>query len=76
MPINGMGSQFALTIIINLMDEDQVIEMITEAIYDADLNEDCDIRTFADAMLMTSNKGIVLKFKDGTEFQVQVLQSR
>ena len=34
------------------------------------------VRTFADAGLLTSNKGVVLRMKDGREFQITVVRSR
>lgn len=32
--------------------------------------------TFDDAMLLTQNKGLIIRLDDGTEFQVTVVQSR
>ena len=32
--------------------------------------------TFEDAGIMTRNKGVVLRFEDGTEFQVTIVRSK
>jgi len=34
------------------------------------------IRTFEDAGVMTYNKGLVIRYDDGTEFQVTIVQSK
>lgn len=34
------------------------------------------VTTFDDEMMLTSNKGLVVRLDDGTEFQVTVVQSR
>lgn len=41
--------------------------------YDAEL---VDASTFAEAGVMTRNAGLVLRFADGSEFQVTLVQSR
>ena len=38
--------------------------------------EGCDVRSFADAGVMTYDKGLVLRLPDGSEFQVTIIQSR
>lgn len=34
------------------------------------------VRTFADACMMTNNNGLVVRFADGTEFQITVVRSK
>ena len=34
------------------------------------------ITTFADAGLLTSDKGLVVKMRDGSEFQVTIIRSK
>ena len=34
------------------------------------------VRTFEDAGVMTSNRGLVISMCDGTQFQVTIVQSR
>jgi hypothetical protein len=34
------------------------------------------VRSFSEDGLMTSNEGLVLKLADGSEFQIQILQSK
>lgn len=34
-----------------------------------------DVRTFNNAMLMTRDNGVVVKFRDGSEFQITVVQT-
>ena len=40
------------------------------------IEEITDIRTFEDEGVMTDNKGLVIKYDDGTEVQVAVVQSK
>jgi hypothetical protein len=35
-----------------------------------------DVRTFADAGLLSDNNGVVLRMKDGSEYQVSIVKSR
>ncbi|MCY3024595.1 MAG: hypothetical protein NTW87_36940 [Planctomycetota bacterium] len=73
------------------MNEQEMESVLNETaaalILAADMNEvpDCCpsewanvemVRTFDEAGLLTGNKGIVLTMKDGTEFQISVVQSR
>jgi hypothetical protein len=37
---------------------------------------EAEVRTFAEAGLMTSNDGLVLRFPNGAEFQLTVVQSQ
>lgn len=39
-------------------------------------SEITEVRSFADAGLMTVNDGLVVSFADGTEFQLQIVQSK
>jgi hypothetical protein len=34
------------------------------------------VRSFGDAMLLTSNEGVILTTDDGSEFQITIVQSR
>lgn len=34
-----------------------------------------NVRSFSDAMLMTNDNGVVVKFKDGSEFQITIVQT-
>jgi hypothetical protein len=63
------------------MGEREVREILTEML----LNDEegyfpgggvRDVRSFSEGGLMTSNEGLVLKLADGSEFQIQILQSR
>ena len=36
---------------------------------------DCEATSFADAEIMTDNKGLVVRCKDGSEFQVTIVKS-
>ena len=38
--------------------------------------ENLRVRTFAEAGIMTYNKGLVIEMPDGTEFQLTIVQSR
>jgi len=41
-----------------------------------DIDEVRDLRSFLDAGIMTSNRGLVLTMMDGTEFQLSIVQSK
>jgi len=34
------------------------------------------VETFSDAGILTNNKGLVLRMRDGAEFQIEIIQSR
>lgn len=36
----------------------------------------CNVRTFEEAMILTSNKGVVITTPDGSEFQITIVQSK
>jgi hypothetical protein len=61
--------------------QDVLLEIIGDGETDY-LNEDgecieiADVRTFEFAGLMTRDKGLVVKLKDGTEFQLTIVKSR
>ena len=42
----------------------------------AEALEGAVVRSFSDGMVMTRNAGVVLRLKDGTEFQISIVQSR
>ena len=68
-----------LTLNINtVMNEKEFVEYLDEALSWAS-NEDGMINgsdTFQDVGMMTRNKGLVVRMKDGTEFQITVVKSR
>ena len=59
--------------------QEQLQEWIMEGI-NANSEEDRQaivrIRTFEEAMIMTENKGLVIRLPDGSEFQVTINQSK
>ena len=65
------------------MGEIDMVELLTAALYSYDEENEVydesivkNIKTFEEAMVLTSNKGLVIKLEDGTEFQVTVVKSR
>ena len=42
----------------------------------AEALEGAVVRSFSDAGLLTRDAGLVLRLKDGTEFQISIVQSR
>ena len=62
------------------MEIEGLMEFIEESIwvnqdeYELDTVE--SITTFEDAMLLTGNKGLVIKCQDGSEFQVTIVKSK
>lgn len=60
------------------MNETEFVEYLNEALSWAS-NEDGMIigsDTFKDVGIMTRNEGLVVRMKDGTEFQITVVKSR
>ena len=57
--------------------EDTIVDLIRMLLEDA-RHEDMGmrVRTYAEAGLLTSNKGLVLRTQDGSEFQVTIAQSK
>lgn len=60
--------------------ESYLLELLTEIIPTeiqevSDIEMPSDVNTFDDEMVMTRNKGLVVKFKNGSEFQVTIVQS-
>lgn len=55
------------------MRTEDLLEMI-DLMFERENQADC--RTFERAGLMTSNEGLVVKFADGSEFQITIVQSR
>lgn len=51
-------------------------ELLWEALDDGRAPELAWLESFADAGVMTTNEGLVLRMADGTEFQVTVVRSR
>jgi hypothetical protein len=43
---------------------------------DAEVLQRCHVRSFEEAMLLTSDEGFVLHMADGSEFQVTIRQSK
>lgn len=60
------------------MDAWKIQEMIEEAIYEADNDEQNvrDISSYENAGIMTTDKGLVMRMEDGSEFQITIVQSR
>ncbi|MBQ8708816.1 MAG: hypothetical protein IJ523_12070 [Succinivibrionaceae bacterium] len=57
--------------------QDGLRELITEGYDSFEINwENLRVRTFAEAGVLTYNKGLVLELPDGTEFQLTIVQSR
>jgi hypothetical protein len=62
---------------VSQMSEEEFESFIQEEIcIMSDLNEDASkidrVCSFSDEMLLTSNKGIIVKMKDGSEFQMTI----
>lgn len=64
------------------MDENDVVNVL-EAVFGGDPDAAYDIaeslqsiQTFASAEVMTNDKGLVIRFDDGREFQITVIRSR
>jgi hypothetical protein len=59
------------------MNEQTFVEYLDEALLWASEEDGMIIgtSTFADVGMMTKNKGLVVRLKDGTEFQVSVVMS-
>ena len=60
------------------MDAEKLESVIAEALYlyaeeEGELNVE-DIRTFENAMILTSNRGLVISI-DGKKFQVEILEA-
>ena len=56
--------------------QDALREYITEGYDSYEVCwENLRVRTFAEAGLMTYNKGLVIELPDGTEFQLTIVQS-
>ena len=60
------------------MDINEALEMIQDAIFMFDEESDKvkDTRSFEDSLLLTGNKGFILKMRDGSEFQITVVKSK
>ncbi len=56
------------------MNEADIQEIITETISDRD--EITRVQTFEEACVLTTNSGLVVRTKDGSEFQITIVQSR
>lgn len=73
-----------LSLIQNLLDAREEIEGEDDDIALADIARDmvseaevlAHADTFDGAQLLTSNKGLVLRMEDGSEFQISIVQSR
>jgi hypothetical protein len=68
-----------LSLIQNLLDAREEIEGEDDDIALADIARDMvsEAEGLADgAQLLTSNKGLVLRMEDGSEFQISIVQSR
>jgi len=62
------------------MNELEMQELLTDALnFNDEENENNQIKSiksFQDAIILTSNKGLIIKMNDGSEFQITIIQSR
>lgn len=56
------------------MDEKDLTNAISEGIIDYLEDEDFDLKTYEEAGVLTNDKGLVFKSKDGNEFQITIKQ--
>ena len=57
--------------------QDALRELISLASYSLDIGwDDTSVRTFAEADILTYNKGLVITAPDGSEFQLTIVRSR
>ena len=63
-----------------IMNELEMQELLTDALnFNDEENENNQIKSiksFQDAIILTSNKGLIIKMNDGSEFQITIIQSR
>lgn len=63
-------------------DEAWMVEALMDFLGDAAWDDDeaelyrATVKTFADAMLLTHDQGVVVRLRNGAEFQITVKQSR
>lgn len=60
-----------LASVIYMADQDDIADGIPEEWAELD-----SVRTFEEAGLLTRDKGVVLRFKDRSEYQVSIIRSR
>lgn len=59
------------------MTETELRELLTDLLLDDENGAEVrSAESFSDAMLMTSNEGLVLRMEDGSEFQLTVVKSK
>ena len=59
------------------MNEIEMETMLYETLQDEEIvPEVASVRTFQEAGVLTRNRGVVVRCKDGTTFQLTVVQSR
>lgn len=61
------------------MNEKDIQDLLNEALNFHNDENDAEIysiNTFKDAGVLTTDKGIVLKMEDGSEFQITIVQSK
>ena len=56
------------------MDTQTLLEALTASLYEEIGAE--SVSAFEEAMLLTANEGLVVRFGDGTEYQITVVKSR
>lgn len=56
--------------------EQDVAEMLLSVLYEANEFDLTGVTTFENEGVLTGNEGVVLRFADGSEFQVSIVQSR
>ena len=58
------------------MNEQEMEMTLADVLHEADGLDLARVVTFADAGIMTNNAGLVVRMKDGSEFQITIVQSR
>ncbi len=58
------------------MNEQQVQDMLYDLLDEEGMEQDFAVRTFEEEGVLTMNKGLVLRFPDGSEYQLTIVRSR
>lgn len=56
--------------------EDEMQEALLELFEQVDQEGEIEVVTFADAGVLTQNRGLVVRTREGAEFQLTIVQSR
>ena len=60
---------------IEAVNETQFVDFLMDTFYENFYKQFRDVRSFADAGLLTSNSGLVVTLNNGTTFQITVVRS-